>query len=79
MPDVDRSAKPTMGIRCPKCRKGSLVRSTKQDGPYLGWVECQNSECAYKDTIQNVVAEHRKRIGGLALGHRKGKRIVRTA
>jgi len=62
MPDVDRGAKPTMGIRCPKCRRGSLVRSTKPAGPYLGWAECTNAACSYKDTIQNVIVEHRKWI-----------------
>ncbi len=51
-----------MGIFCPKCREGHLIRSTKPNGPSLGWVECTNAACAYKDTIQNVIVEHRKWI-----------------
>jgi hypothetical protein len=65
MPDPIRGANPKMGIFCPKCRKGHLLRSTKTDGPPLGWVECTNTECAYKDTIQNVMIEHRKWIDSL--------------
>lgn len=62
MPKPQPGAGPVMGIRCPKCRRGSLVRTTKGGGPRLGWVECGNASCGYKDTLHKVLGEHRKWI-----------------
>jgi len=58
----DPTAKAMMGFRCPKCREGRLLRSTKPNGQALGWVECTNTECGFKDTIQKMMAERRKWI-----------------
>lgn len=58
----DPIANVVMGFRCPKCRQGRLYRSTKPNGPALGWVECDNDECAFADTIQKVMDEMKKWI-----------------
>lgn len=65
MPDPTPTAKARMGFRCPKCRKGHLFRSTKPGEPALGWVQCDNIECAFADTVQKVMEEQKKWIDSL--------------